>query len=81
MFEACDQVATRGLLDVLKSSGKGEVELVVKKKDGSENVIKTKHTLSKDQCGFVLAGSALNLLARKGRELKEEITRSAELSD
>ncbi|CAN9201434.1 unnamed protein product [Alternaria alternata] len=80
-FEACDEVATRGLLDVLKSGGKGEVELVLKKKDGSEKVVKTKHTLSQDQCGFVLAGSALNLLARKGREMKEEVTRSAELTD
>ncbi|CAN9285869.1 unnamed protein product [Alternaria alternata] len=76
-----DEVATRGLLDVLKSGGKGEVELVLKKKDGSEKVVKTKHTLSQDQCGFVLAGSALNLLARKGREMKEEVTRSAELTD
>ncbi|KAI4919541.1 hypothetical protein J4E90_001677 [Alternaria incomplexa] len=80
-FEACDQVATRGLLDVLKSGGKGEVELVLKKKDGSEKVVKTKHTLSHDQCGFVMAGSALNLLAAKGREMKEEVTRSAELTD
>ncbi|EUC31488.1 hypothetical protein COCCADRAFT_6629 [Bipolaris zeicola 26-R-13] len=80
-FAACDQVATRGLLDVLRSGGKGEVELVLKKKDGSEKVVKTKHTLSQDQCGFILAGSALNLLARKGREMKEEITRSAELTD
>jgi homoaconitase len=37
--------------------------------------VKTKHTLSHDQCGFVLAGSALNLLAMKGREMKEEITK------
>ncbi|KAE8861388.1 hypothetical protein PTNB29_06483 [Pyrenophora teres f. teres] len=81
LFAACDEVATRGLLDVLRSGGKGEVELVLKKKDGSEKVIKTKHTLSHDQCGFVLAGSALNLLARQGREIKEEVTRSAELTD
>ncbi|EDU47242.1 aconitate hydratase, mitochondrial precursor [Pyrenophora tritici-repentis Pt-1C-BFP] len=81
LFAACDEVATRGLLDVLRSGGKGEVELVLKKKDGSEKFIKTKHTLSHDQCGFVLAGSALNLLARKGREMKEEVTRSAELTD
>jgi homoaconitase len=81
LFEACDEVATRGLLDVLRSGGKGEVELVLKKKNGEEKVIKTKHTLSEDQCGFVLAGSALNLLARKGREDMEEITRASELTD
>lgn len=70
LFEACDNVSTRGLLDVLRSGGKGEVELVLTKKDGSEKVIKTKHTLSHDQSSFVLAGSALNLLAAKGREVK-----------
>ena len=80
LFDACDEVATRGLLDVLKSGGQGEVELVVKK-NGEEKVVKTKHTLSKDQSGFVLAGSALNLLAMKGRADKEEIVRGAELSD
>ncbi|GAB7348177.1 hypothetical protein MBLNU459_g6185t1 [Dothideomycetes sp. NU459] len=62
---ACDQVRTEGLLDVLKAGGAGEVDLVVTAKDGSEFRVKTKHTLSKDQCGFVLAGSALNLLAAK----------------
>ncbi|KAL5412890.1 hypothetical protein PMIN04_009667 [Paraphaeosphaeria minitans] len=80
LLDSCDEVATRGLLDVLKSGGKGEVELVVKK-DGSEKVIKTKHTLSEDQCGFVLAGSALNLLARSAAEAREEVTRQSELSD
>ncbi|KAF2280620.1 mitochondrial aconitate hydratase-like protein [Westerdykella ornata] len=80
LFEACDEVATRGLLDVLRSGGKGEVDLVLKKKSGEEEVIKTKHTLSEDQCGFILAGSALNLLARKGKEGLEEITRQSELS-
>ncbi|OAL48789.1 mitochondrial aconitate hydratase-like protein [Pyrenochaeta sp. DS3sAY3a] len=81
LFEACDEVYTRGLLDVLRSGGQGQVELVITKKDGSEVVVKTKHTLSQDQCGFVLAGSALNLLARKGREAQEEITRANELTD
>lgn len=80
LLKACDEVETRGLLDVLRNGGKGSVELVLKR-DGKETVIKTKHTLSEDQCGFVLAGSALNLLARKGRESTEEITRANELSD
>ncbi|KAL5120512.1 aconitate hydratase [Pleosporales sp. CAS-2024a] len=70
VLDACDEVSTRGLLDVLQSGGKGSVELVVTKKDGSKKVVQTKHTLSRDQCGFVLAGSALNLLAIKGQEAK-----------
>ncbi|KAH0310586.1 putative aconitate hydratase 2, partial [Aureobasidium melanogenum] len=62
---ACDEVRTEGLLDVLNSGGQGEVTLVVKTKSGEEIRVATKHTLSKDQCAFVLAGSALNLLAAK----------------
>jgi len=64
---ACDEVRTVGLYDVLTNGGKGEVNLVVKKRDGSEVVVRTKHTLSEDQCGFILAGSALNLLAKMKR--------------
>ncbi|KAF2737308.1 mitochondrial aconitate hydratase-like protein [Polyplosphaeria fusca] len=80
-IDACDSVETRGLLDVLKSGGQGEVIVVVKKKGGIEKVVKTRHTLSRDQCGFVLAGSALNLLARRGREDREEVVREQELTD
>jgi len=80
LLSACDEVATKGLLGVLRSGGQGNVELVVKK-DGGEKVIKTKHTLSEDQCAFVLAGSALNVLARKAKEEREEVTRANELSD
>ncbi|KAK4998970.1 aconitate hydratase [Elasticomyces elasticus] len=64
---ACDEVSTIGLLDTLQNGGKGEVGLRVRRRSGEEFTIKTKHTLSPDQCGFILAGSALNLLARKGR--------------
>jgi homoaconitase len=64
-IDACDEVRTEGLYDVLKSGGKGDITLVVtKSKTGEEVVIKTKHTLSEDQCRFILAGSALNLLAK-----------------
>jgi homoaconitase len=64
-IDACDDVTTVGLYDMLKNGGKGEVRLFVKKhKSGEEVVIKTKHTLSEDQCRFILAGSALNLLAK-----------------
>jgi homoaconitase len=81
LIDACDDVSTVGLLDVLRSGGKGSVELLVKKKDGSEFKVQTKHTMSGDQCGFVIAGSALNLLAMKGKEDREEVTRENELSD
>jgi homoaconitase len=66
-ISANDSVETVGLYDVLKSGGEGEVRLKVKKeKVGEEFEIPVRHTLSKDQCAFVLAGSALNLLAKKG---------------
>lgn len=81
LIDACDEISTEGLYDVLKAGGKGEIKLKLKKRNGEEKLISTKHTLSRDQCGFILAGSALNLLARMGRESQEEITRQAELSD
>ena len=64
-IDACDEVSTIGLYDLLKN-GQGEVQLSVKKGDQTFT-IPVQHTLSKDQCGFILAGSALNLLAKKGR--------------
>ncbi|CRG85329.1 aconitate hydratase 1 [Talaromyces islandicus] len=67
-IDACDQVDAVGLHDLLKSGGAGEVALkVTKHKTGETFTIPVKHTLSKDQCGFILAGSALNLLA-KGKQ-------------
>lgn len=68
-IDACDEVETKGLYDVLLNGGKGTVDLVVKKRDGEKVIIKTKHTFSPDQAGFVLAGSALNLLAAKHKSL------------
>ncbi|KAL8305086.1 hypothetical protein RB597_003979 [Gaeumannomyces tritici] len=62
-IDAGDQVATVGLYDMLRAGGKGDVSLRVTKSDGSEVVVPVKHTVSKDQAGFILAGSALNLLA------------------
>ncbi|KAL9108674.1 MAG: hypothetical protein Q9227_006620 [Pyrenula ochraceoflavens] len=64
-IEACDEVSTVGLYDLLKS-GQGEVVLKVTKRDGQSLDIPVRHTLSADQCGFILAGSALNLLAKRG---------------
>lgn len=67
-IDAGDLVTTDGLYDMLKQGGNGEVRLQVTKRGGGTRVLKTRHTISKDQAGFILAGSALNLLARKGRE-------------
>lgn len=61
---AGDEVATVGLYDMLKNGGQGEVSLKVTRKNGEEVMIKTKHAVSKDQAGFILAGSALNLLSQ-----------------
>jgi homoaconitase len=66
-IQACDSVDTVGLYDVLKNGGKGEITLKVTKKDGDAFDVLVKHTLSKDQSGFILAGSALNLLAKRGQ--------------
>ncbi len=66
----CDEVSTEGLHEVLQQSGSGagSVSLRIKQKgSGAEWRIPVRHTLSKDQCGFIVAGSALNLLAKKGR--------------
>ncbi|OJJ47500.1 hypothetical protein ASPZODRAFT_64532 [Penicilliopsis zonata CBS 506.65] len=66
LIEACDHVDTIGLYDVLQSGGQGSIQLrVTKHKTGETITIPVQHTLSKDQCGFILAGSALNLLAKR----------------
>ncbi|KAI5813914.1 aconitase family-domain-containing protein [Pyronema omphalodes] len=65
LIGSCDSVTTIGLLDMLNNGGKGDVAIEVVKKDGKKHVIPVKHTFSKDQAGFVLAGSALNLLSKK----------------
>ena len=64
-INAGDEVATVGLYEMLKSNGQGEVSLRVRKKEtGEEFVIPIRHTITKDQAGFILAGSALNLLSK-----------------
>ncbi len=64
---AGDEVATVGLLDMLRNGGRGEVALRVRKHGGGgeEFTISTRHAVSKDQAAFILAGSALNLLAKQ----------------
>lgn len=59
-----DVVSTVGLYAMLQNGGKGDVSLRFERREG-EQIIKVRHTISKDQAGFILAGSALNLLAKK----------------
>ncbi|KAL6922005.1 hypothetical protein FSST1_006031 [Fusarium sambucinum] len=61
---AGDEVATVGLYEMLQNGGKGDVKLRVTKSSGEEVLIPTKHAVTKDQAGFILAGSALNLLSK-----------------
>ncbi|KAL8691136.1 MAG: hypothetical protein Q9218_003569 [Villophora microphyllina] len=62
-----DEVCTMGLWEYLQNGGKGEISLAVRKRDGSEGRIGVRCAMSEDQAGFVLAGSALNLLSLKSR--------------
>lgn len=65
-IDACDSADTVGLYDLLQNGGQGEVVLrVTKGATGEAFDIPVKHTLSKDQCAFILAGSALNVLGEK----------------
>lgn len=66
-ISANDTVETQGLYDVLQNGGQGEVSLKVTKKSGESFTVPVNHTLSKGQCEFILAGSALNLLAKKSK--------------
>lgn len=60
-----DLVSTVGLLDMLRRGGRGDVHVrVTKTGSGEELLIPTSHTVTKDQAGFILAGSALNLLSK-----------------
>ena len=61
---AGDEVATVGLYEMLQNGGQGDVQIKVTKKTGEELLVPTKHAVSKDQAGFILAGSALNLLSK-----------------
>ncbi|KAK3307992.1 aconitase family-domain-containing protein [Chaetomium strumarium] len=64
---AGDEVETVGLYDMLRNGARGEVKLKVKRRaTGEEVLIPVKHAVSADQARFILAGSALNLLARGG---------------
>lgn len=65
-IEAGDIVDTVGLHAMLHAGGQGSVQLrVTKAKTGEQFVVPTKHAVSKDQAGFILAGSALNMLSKR----------------
>ena len=64
-IEAGDEVETVGLWEMLRNGGKGNVELAVRKRGGGTITLDVKHSISTDQAGFILAGSALNLLAKQ----------------
>lgn len=64
-IDALDEVDTVGLLDMLRNGGQGNVQLRVRKREtGEEFLVPVTHAVSKDQAGFILAGSALNLLSK-----------------
>ena len=64
-INTADEISTVGLYEMLKNGGKGEVDLLVYELDGRTFTIKTNHSISEDQAAFILAGSALNLLAKQ----------------
>ncbi len=68
-IDACDEVDTLGLYEMLKNGGNGEVCLTVKKRTGQVLKVHTMHTISEDQASFILAGSALNVLAKRGKTI------------
>lgn len=64
--DAGDLVEVLGLWKMLSAGGKGDVRLRVRKRGGGERRVEVGCSLSPDQARFILAGSALNLLAGKG---------------
>lgn len=68
-ISGCDEVSTEGLYEALQNGGgDNPVNLIFKQhKSDAEFRVPVKHTLSKDQCGFILAGSALNLLSQRSQ--------------
>lgn len=65
---AGDVVSTSGLDALLRGNLDADVDIVVRKSDGSEKRIKTVHGLSRDQVEWISAGSALNLIKQKAAE-------------
>ncbi|KAG5980769.1 hypothetical protein E4U54_006737, partial [Claviceps lovelessii] len=69
---AGDEISTLGMYDMLRNKGRGQVQLRVRKAKATHDhhgeqhdfLIPTLHTITEDQAGFILAGSALNMLSR-----------------
>lgn len=70
LISAGDVVSTSGLDALLRGDPDADVDVVVRKADGSEVTIKTTHGLSADQVEWIREGSALNLIKRKAAEEK-----------
>lgn len=67
-IDAGDTVTPQGLYALLRNGGVGDVALQVHKRAGGPpRTVPVRCSISKDQAAFILAGSALNLLAQKGR--------------
>lgn len=64
-----DVLETVGLVDLIDKEGNngGELDVKVTKPSGETFVIKTKHTMSKDQVEFFKAGSAINYIGNLRR--------------
>lgn len=64
LIGAGDRVSTKGLEALIKPNGdlNAQVELIVKKVDGTTHEIPTKHTLSQAHLNWIRAGSALNVI-------------------
>ena len=64
-----DTLETVGLIDLVAQDGNngGFLDVKVTKPNGESFIIKTKHTLSKDQIDFFKAGSAINFIGEQRR--------------
>ena len=92
MINGGDEVTLEGVHEVLRSGGaRGEIVVVVRdaseasgaqegegeKKKKKTRRIRTRHTLSPDQCRYILAGSALNLQANASANASASASASA----
>ena len=64
-ISAGDMVETVGLTQVLRGDPTARLRLRVKKATGEVLEVLVNHTLSADQAEWILAGSALNLIANR----------------
>jgi len=62
VINACDEVDTSGIRDMIDSGGQGggEVILKVTNKNGEVKEVVCRHTMSKDQVRWFVNGSAIN---------------------